>query len=173
MDFRNITSSKSTYRNRLLEIFWATSVKKKGTFLNQEKEANFRRLYFDDYFDSGSVYVVFEQKNILGYLLIIDDTKNLIIKNKQLENIYLEFTNEVNDFPASLHINTYPSSQGKGVGSMLINNAINEKKVLNKDYKIHLITHIDSSNVKFYEKLKFRIQKTDSERRVFLGLTYY
>ena len=103
----------------------------------------------------------------------IDDTKNLIIKNKQLENIYLEFTNEVNDFPASLHINTYPSSQGKGVGSMLINNAINEKKVLNKDYKIHLITHIDSSNVKFYEKLKFRIQKTDSERRVFLGLTYY
>ena len=170
MDFQNITSSKAQYRNRLVEIFWATSVKKKGTFLNQEKEANFRRLYFDDYFDNGSVYVVFEQGNIISYLLIIDDTKTLFTHNEQLENIYSEFTNEVKYFPASLHINTDPLSQGKGVGSILINNALDEKKVLNKDYKIHLITHIDSPNVKFYEKLKFQNQKTDSIGRLFLGL---
>ena len=92
MNFQNITSSKSQFRNRLVEIFWATSVKKKGTFINQEKEDNFRRLYFDDYFDNGSVYVVLEQKNILGYLLIVDETKSLFKNNDQLENLYLEFS---------------------------------------------------------------------------------
>ena len=135
MNFQNITSSKSQYRNRLVEIFWATSVKKKGTFINQEKEDNFRRLYFDDYFDNGSVYVVLEQKNILGYLLIVDETKRLFKNNDQLENLYLEFSSELNHFPASLHINTDPSFQGRGVGSILINNALLEKRSYIKTIK--------------------------------------
>ena len=167
MKFHNITTSKYQYKDRLIEIFWATSVKRKGTFTSQIKENNFRKLYFDDYFDNGSVYIILKNNDVLGYLLIVDDTKLSLIKNKELSGIYSEFLSELDEYPASLHININPSYQGMGVGSNLIESAIEEKKKSNKNYNIHLITHIDSSNTKFYEKLEFELIKVDHLGRAF------
>lgn len=173
MKFLNITKEKEKYRNQLIEIFWETSAKKRGTFSSIKRENNFFHLYFEDYFSYGFTYIAVIGSEVVGYLLVADDTNKLIKKNEELGETYKEFFNELKSHPASLHININPAFQGLGVGRFLIESVLKAKKLIYQPYKIHLITHIKSSNVLFYKKLRFKNLKTASCGRVLLGLTYF
>lgn len=148
-------------------IFWETSGKKKEEFSSSEALINFENAYLNSYLNDGDTFVAMENKKIIGYLLFHHQTESLL-KNPIVNSNYKFFSNELSEYPTSLHINVSALAQGKRVGGRLMEYSLNFLKPINK---IHLITHKDSRNVRFYERLDFRALKVDQRGLVFLAYT--
>jgi ribosomal protein S18 acetylase RimI-like enzyme len=143
-------------------FFLCTSVK---TFRDQEHKNNFFNKWCGGYIDKypSEFNLAISDNKVLGYLSgCLNSKKNLtelsIPGAPVFEDLY-------DSYPAHLHINCHPISQGKGVGRFLIESfceSITEKKLSG----IHLITSTDADNLGFYRKLKF----TEEYTREFKGM---
>jgi len=147
------------------KIFWLTSGKKKKEFSSDLEQKIFLDAYLNLYLDQGENYVAKLPDKIVGYITFHKSTKDLF-KNAIILNNYRNFNQEIIHYPVSLHINVSPEVQGMGVGQKLIEFSLKDLGLSNK---VHLITHIDSRNIRFYERVGFKEIKVDSRGLVFLA----
>ena len=165
ISFQKINSLSNSQKKEIENIFWETSSKKKGEFSSSEALINFENAYLNSYLNEGDIFVATENENIIGYLLFHHQTESLL-NNPIVKNNYKFFSDELLEYPTSLHINVSSLAQGKKVGGRLMEYSLNFLRPLNK---IHLITHKDSRNVRFYERLGFSALKVDQRGLLFLG----
>lgn len=144
----NNCSSQSLTEIR--EIFFACSSKKE--FTSQEEKELFFQEWTSYYFKKLSSHIVVakdEETNcITGYLT--GDPHTEIGHH----DYYELFKNDLKCYPAHLHINCHPKTQGKGIGRRLIESYVEKLKSKNIE-GVHIITTVDASNVAFYEKMGF------------------
>jgi len=149
--YNNLSSLEDKVIPSIKEIFFLSSSKKE--FRDQEhKEAFFNRwcggylTHYPDWF-----YLLMVEEEILGYLAGAIDSHEVVEK---LKVPGLEVFLDLYDlYPAHLHINFHPKSRGLGLGSLLVNNFINEIKNISPG--CHLITSPNERNVEFYRRLGF------------------
>ena len=167
ISFQKINSLFNSQKKEIENIFWETSGKKKEEFSSNEALYNFENAYLNSYLNDGDTFVAIENKKIISYLLFHHQTELLLV-NPIINNNYKFFSDELLEYPTSLHINVSSVAQGKRVGGRLMEHSLNFLKPINK---IHLITHKDSRNVRFYERLGFKALKVDQRGLVFLAYT--
>ena len=165
--FQKINTLSNSQKKEIENIFWETSSKSKQEFSSSEALYNFEDAYLNSYLNEGDIFVATENEKIIGYLLFHHQTKSLL-SNPIVKSNYKFFSVELLEYPTSLHINVSSLAQGKKVGGRLMEYSLNFLEPLNK---IHLITHKDSRNVHFYERLGFRALKVDQRGLLFFGLS--
>ena len=130
------------------EIFWLTSAR--TVFASEAERTQFRRQYLEDYLPLIAL-VAEKEGRVLGYVLATQDT--LAMEAHWPAHLAL-FRDQYESYPAHLHINCHPSSQGQGIGKALImalEEALRQKGVRG----VHLITAPSASNVAFYQRTGF------------------
>ena len=143
-------------------IFFLTSPRK--SFDSPEIKDAFFKKWVGHYMTQrlDFFYVAYDevQKKVLGYLTIEPDSKAVIDRFHNHIH-YKAFVDYYAEYPAHLHINCHPETQGKGIGSKLIERASQDLKNL-KISGLHLITAPTARNVSFYRKngFEFEIIKT-------------
>jgi ribosomal protein S18 acetylase RimI-like enzyme len=160
--------SKEVYK-QVDHIFFETSAK--VTFKDEIERLSFKYKYLDFYLDNYPQYcfAYLDSDKVLGYIIAATKT------HQQLQDFeyYQNFEKCLNDFPAHLHINCSPASQGKGVGSKLW--AHLKQKLESENIKgLHIITTPDARNIGFYTKNDFDYRydvKTDSYHLTLLGIS--
>lgn len=141
-------------QKELREIFFESSTKKE--FKDEaEKEAFFYKylgFYLEHY--PKLAWVALTDK-VLGYVVVSPQSKSEeLIK---LQPHLKVFDPECEKFPAHLHINCHSDSRGLGVGSRLINEAVEALK--NSNIRgLHIMTGLASQNRSFYRKLGFSFE---------------
>lgn len=146
-----IVPFEEKYLSEMREIFFESSTKK--DFKDEaEKEAFFQKylgFYLTHFPDLAYVAV---GDRVLGYVVCapISDGSELW----KIQPHMKEFQDQLNDFPAHLHINCHHESRGMGVGSKLILEIEKQLKAL-KITGLHIMTGPDSPNKAFYKKLGF------------------
>lgn len=122
---------------------WECSVTATHKFLHPEDVAEYKKLILDQYFDELDLYL-FEENNMTKGFLGISET-----------NVEMLFI--------------HPDSMGRGLGKLLMNFAINEKKVT--------LVEVNEQNhgaLKFYESLGFYVhgrREQDNEGKNYPILT--
>ncbi len=153
-----ITFEESQYKEKvsqqLEDIFFITSAVKK--FASRDKRRDFFytwALYYLQKYPKETYLAIDDENNLLGYLISSRDSS----KEKELfklQKYYYLFDDQFKKYPAHLHINCHPNSQGRGVGRELIKKFeldLIQAKILG----VHIITSKNSQNVFFYEKMGF------------------
>lgn len=144
------------------EIFWETSTKTQ--FQNQEEKDQFQKQYLDFYIDhSDFIGFVYEENGFVeGYIIglkVFDE------KLFSLHLIYKNFKDLIKEYPSELHINLTQATQGKGVGSKLVNEFENAL-VTNG---VFLLTSKHARNFHFYLKNHYECLKELDSGVVFMG----
>ena len=146
-------SEIAQYQNEIENIFWLTS--SKTEFNYPQDKVDFQKKYLNSYLSNDLVFVAVE-KDVLGYLLC------------RIENCHQKFLEE---YSSHLHINCHPDSQGKGVGTKLINTLkleLRERQVNG----VYLITLFGHQNVSFYLNNDFQIihpNQPEQSQTIYLG----
>jgi ribosomal protein S18 acetylase RimI-like enzyme len=138
----------------LKKIFWLNTSAQISSEMKAEFEIKYLTYYLSNYADFSLVAVDVED-NVLGYIIGAPDTLGDLFFLKNFS--YLQsFTHLMGQFPAHLHINLAQSSQGLGLGSILIQHFCDglANKVISG---VHLITNKDARNVSFYQKNNFKL----------------
>jgi GNAT superfamily N-acetyltransferase len=104
-----------------------------------------------------------EKDKVLGYVCGCPRTQGNVL---MLQNHLMSFLDELQRFPAHLHINCHRDSRGMGIGRMLVEAFC--KKLDSKG--VHIITTKDSENTKFYQALGFDYNKQEGSF-YFMGKT--
>ena len=159
-----VETFKTKYWDQLQNIFFQTS--SKNEFKTSQEKEQFYQNYLGHYVSNypQTIYLALEGEQVLGYLVICPDTAadlKLMASNPHLR----QFASYYNDYPAHLHINLHPTSQGMGVGSRLMQYGLSRARVKG----IHLITMENSRNVSFYLKNGFEILATFPDKTQILG----
>ena len=144
-------------RESIEEIFFLTTSKKE--FASQEEKAQFLYKYLGIYFNKYPelILVAAIDGQILGYILGMPNTLDQDYFG--LHPYLVHFEEQIREFPAHLHINLHPSAQGKGLGSLLLEEYIALLKA--KNIKgLHITTGSFERNVEFYKKNAFKPLKT-------------
>lgn len=147
MIFKKVNTLSKDQLKQVVEVYKLTST---------SKSEKVKEKYFDYYLDNfPELFIVaFENEKALGYVCGSNSTLNNLDFFKM--HSYLDlFKNELEYFPAHLHINVHPDAQGMGIGKKLIRffeNLLAAKGV-------HIITTPKSSNVKFYEAMGYKYAK--------------
>lgn len=132
-------------------IFFETSTKK--DFKDEEEKENFFYKYLGFYLEHFPhlAWVAWDQK-VLGYVVAapVSETEDLEKIQPHLKAFAAHFRN----YPAHLHINCHPESQGKGIGGQLVKKVVSELKSM-KVPGLHIMTGVDATNQSFYKKLGF------------------
>ena len=139
-------------KDKVLKIFLLTLDK---SIKDKVKIESLKYMYFDFYEKYPEYFLVaLDQEEILGYICCAPTS----IDQPELAELmshYKKFTEQYEEYPAHLHINCHPESQGMGVGTVLIN-ALCDKLQSDSISAVHLITGVNSRNVEFYKKNKFK-----------------
>jgi ribosomal protein S18 acetylase RimI-like enzyme len=129
----------------LLEIFTANATV-------EEISDEFRYKYLDYYLENGYCFVA-EDESVLGYICGLENINQHSVLFEKIPYLSL-FKEQYETYPTVLHINMSNLSQGKGLGSQLIEFA--SKKLKSSGCRnIHLITAEGAANVSFYQKNSF------------------
>lgn len=143
--------------DQIREIFFLTSPRK--TFASEVEREEFFKKWTEYYFcyRAEFIYVAVQgpelDPKVLGYLMVEPDSL-LALKAFGTHAHYLLFQDLYQEFPAHLHINCHPDSQGLGLGSLLIERGVEDLRQLNI-HGLHLITAPTARNVGFYRKNHF------------------
>ena len=143
--------SKSPSLSSLEEIFFLTSSIKE--FSSAEARAKFVYKYFGLYYEKFADFCWYAQvgEKSLGYCLgsPITDSSFFIYQP------HLEVFNDLYaEFPAHLHINLHPDSQGLGIGKLLIEKW-EEMARASGVGGMHIMTGVDARNKSFYLRQGF------------------
>jgi len=156
---------------QLNEIFFVTSGR--TSFESEHAKLKFRYFYLDyflEHYPDFCFCALDESRNVVGYIVASADT----LKDQSLFEYhqYLElFREHIHQFPAQLHINLLPVTQGRGIGGLLIQ-ALEHKLRQEQVPGVFLITGQNSRNVSFYNKHKYDqhwIQQFKSNYLIFMG----
>lgn len=133
---------------------------------------NWTSYYFDKYPEHFYfAYLKNKPNEILGYLSgCTDSFEALSFFNDRISS-YKIFSEFFLKYPAHLHINCDPKSQGLGIGAKLVEVFLQDLKL--KNIKgIHIVTSGESRNISFYKRLgfDFEIEKDFNGSRLrFMG----
>ena len=148
--------NKNTYEiEKIAKIFFNTSEVKQFKSSQDKKEFFYKYLghYIECY--ENLFYVAVEGTDILGYVCGCPDS----LSDSFFESTFRYYKETPNktleSFPAHLHINLSEKSQGKGVGSKLINELLAALRSLNIK-GVHIYTGFDHPSINFYKKNGFR-----------------
>lgn len=138
--------------SKLEEIFWKTVESPPS---DEKKRTEILNKYFENYFENNlPVFYATSGDEVLGYIL--GDLKTNESYYLKTFPYYENLKSEIQNYPAHLHINCDPSSQGRGVGSLLL--AHFENFCAQNDAQgIHLITSKEARNVSFYLKNSYQV----------------
>jgi GNAT superfamily N-acetyltransferase len=135
------------------DIFWLTSAK--TDFPNITEKANFFAHYCGNYLAHSLTFkIVCVVNNIVrGYLILSTDTlRDPFNQWPQVNPQVMAFWEQ---YPAHLHINVHPESQGMGLGQALMDTALTHLRV--KHIKgLHVLTAEGHRNNRFYERCGFK-----------------
>jgi ribosomal protein S18 acetylase RimI-like enzyme len=157
------------------EIFYLTSNQK--TFANNTAKDNFFYKWAKQYLEKYPKYFFtasIDSKDsgnskIVGYLACCNNTQpDLLSLNIQGNSCFEE---ELQAYPAHLHINCHPNYQGFGVGSLLIDKCCKELSA-SKVSGVYIITSLDAVNVRFYKSNSFARRVVGSigqQKLLFMG----
>lgn len=143
--------------DQIRDIFFLTSPRK--AFASEAEREEFFKKWTEYYFCHRAefIYVAVEgtelSPKVLGYLMIEPDS-TLALKAFGNQPHYVLFQDLYQAYPAHLHINCHPDSQGMGLGGLLINKGVEDLCQLNIE-GLHLITAPTARNVSFYRKNLF------------------
>lgn len=163
-----------TVFDQIRDIFFLTSPRK--SFASEAEREEFFKKWTDYYFCHRPefIYVAFTgtefEPKVLGYLMVEPDSL-LAMKAFATHAHYVLFEDLYLKYPAHLHINCHPDSQGLGVGSLLIEKGVEDLRHLNIP-GFHLITAPTARNVNFYRKNLFNdevIRTVNNSEYLFMG----
>lgn len=134
-------------------IFWETSAK--DSFKSQEEKEHFEYIYLGYYLKEfiDCFFVYKEDEVVLGYICcepFISSGSNVYKHLPYHEN----FRENFKEYPSELHINLSTKSQGKGIGSKLID-YLCAQLIEKKSSGVTAFTLFHAENVKFYKKNGF------------------
>ncbi len=159
------------FEKEIQEIFYLTSEKKE--FKNSSEKVKFYNTWCGYYIKNHpqNCLLYLENKKVVAYILCM--TNSNAMPERYFNNVpsFNLFKNLFKEYPAHLHMNTHPNSQGMGLGSKLINELCKKLESSNI-IGLHLITSPTSNNVKFYDKNGFSLQiekKYKSTSFLFMG----
>lgn len=160
------SDNRPQYEEGIREIFFKTSHRK--TFKTDNDKEVFYQTWTSYYFKDPNSKIIIkldENNKVKAYLMYTTDSLSACDHFESINPSYPLFKDLYTDYPAHLHINTHPDTQGLGYGSELINSMIASLSDING---VHLITHPTAQNVGFYKKNLF----TDSIERKLNGHVY-
>ncbi len=150
-----VNSAKNISKDNLEAIrkifFECSGIKKFNS--EDEKDLFFQRwcgLYLQKYPDT--CYYATKNNQLLGYILGCLDSEKFL--HEVTLGSLLIFKEYFKKYPAHLHINIDPKSQGLGIGSLLIKHLINKESC-----NFFIVTGAGQSNIEFYKKLSFKVAK--------------
>ena len=130
-------------------FFESSSIRSfKGEVEREQFFQNWCGQYLENY--PHCFFLAIERGTIAGYLCLFDS----LASHPSVPG-HAIFANFFKEFPAHFHINCHIDFRGKGVGSNLINKAIEYLKK-NQVRGVHIITSPGSRNVQFYKNNKFK-----------------
>lgn len=162
-----LTLNPSMNISSVEEIFFMTASIQ--SFSSDESRARFKYKYFGYYLEKYPELVLVAQKDerILGYCLGSPKTDEDFFTIQP----HLEVFNDLYiSYPAHLHINLHPDSQGLGIGQKLF--TAWEERVCKKVRGLHIMTGPDSRNVSFYRRLGMThedVRKYQGHEILFMG----
>ncbi len=145
--------------NSVRGIFFETSSKK--IFTDEAQKEAFFRCWTDYYLSknySGSLLIAQQNNKILGYLMGCFNSQTAQVYFNSRIASYNLFANLFSKYPAHLHINLTPLSQGKGVGTKLLQHFF-KTLIKNNINGVHIVTAPESKNINFYKKNGFNFTK--------------
>lgn len=162
----NISSLNQDQKKQVVDIFYLTSEVK--SFPTSEFKEKFIYNYLLYYFDHFPKYcfACLEDGQVLGYIVSAPESL-YAIENFSYYAYFLPFLGK---YPAHLHINCHPSSQGKGVGGKLwqkLKGELQEDQITG----LHIITALGAKNIDFYKKNDFNFTSAPMENLIFMGIT--
>jgi len=144
--------------SEMREIFFESSTKK--DFKDDQDKELFYEKYLGHYLTHYPelTYLAHDQR-VLGYIVAAPDSNEADLQILQPHlSVFKEYFNH---YPAHLHINCHHESRGLGIGSLLIEALEGKLKSLNI-VGVHIMTGTDALNRKFYQKLGFSFEATES-----------
>ncbi|MCP4912132.1 MAG: GNAT family N-acetyltransferase [Oligoflexia bacterium] len=167
----NEIKDKENILKEIKDIFFENSTVQSFK-TNETKEAFYQKWLgrYVDHFENNFLIAI-EENQVLGYLCYCLDTHSFIEKFGALGG-QGRFLENLNDFPAHLHMNSKVS--GRGIGKSLFHEF--EKRERAQVSGIHIITSPDLGNVKFYEKMDFSFKNSfelnPQTTLLFMGKSY-
>lgn len=163
-------SLKKKAIEEIQEIFFlSTSVK---SFTSDDHKKLFFEKWCGDYIVHfpETFYLFFdEDDSLLGYLSGCNDTlSSFSFMRVPAQTLFSE---QLESFPAHLHINFHPKARGMGLGSHLIEFYARELVMCNIP-GLHLVTSPDARNVSFYDRLGFDhhvVKEINGSKLLFMG----
>lgn len=147
-------SQQLKWKEEIKEIFFLSSSRKEF-YSPKEKEAFWHR-WTDFYFEStDQVWMALVDNDcVCGYLMGCLDSFSANSHIQKEIPSFSVFEDQFSQYPAHLHINLYPSTRGKGIGTLLTEHfiAICQSARLKG---VHIVTSPSQRNVSFYEKNQF------------------
>ena len=142
-----------TDTEQIRKIFFLTSSRK--NFTSAEDKEKFFNTWMSYYLSkcTDEFFVAENNNKIFAYLTGCSDSKRAIDYYGK-DTPYFLFSDLFSKFPAHLHINAHPSSQGTGIGSKLISHY--KKFLIDRGISgLHIITSPTARNTGFYTKNNF------------------
>jgi ribosomal protein S18 acetylase RimI-like enzyme len=149
------SSNPEQHLPRLREIFFECSDKKE--FASKDDRHKFQNKWLGHYLEQYQEHIflsVDQQNKLQGYLTGCPNSR--IDKTLMHEHPTMAvFEEHLENYPAHLHLNCHPESQGKGLGRQLIKQYINQLQRQGVS-GVHIITAKDALNIGFYKKTGFQ-----------------
>lgn len=155
---------------RVEEIFFLTAAVQQ--FSSEEARDKFKYKYLGYYLVHYPqlALVARYQNRVLGYCLGADQTTEAFYPHQP--HLAL-FSDLFVAFPAHLHINLHPESQGLGIGAKLI--GVWEKKLAPSVKGMHIMTDPQARNTRFYRRLGLDfevVRKYQNHDILFMGKNF-
>ena len=145
---------KNKVKSQIEEVFFLCS--SRTDFKNQKEKGEFLEKWTGYYWKSeiSNIYIALNKKdqNVLGYLMGCPNSCQALDFYSDKNKSYAVFEDLFTKFPAHLHINCHPVSQGMGVGQLLIQKFFHDLKFQNVQ-GVHIITSKEARNVSFYQRM--------------------
>ena len=147
------TSKADRSYQQVEDIFFLTSSKQ--DFSSPQARQDFAAKYLDFYlFGAGLAFGYFDEHTLLGYITACQNSHAATDQLSAHHAYYKLFDQAFDDYPAHLHINVHPKTQGKGIGRKLIHHL--EGYLQAEDIPgVHLITGQQASNRAFYQAMSY------------------
>ncbi|HLW57840.1 MAG TPA: GNAT family N-acetyltransferase [Bacteriovoracaceae bacterium] len=152
------------------EIFFITASVQ--TFVDETERERFKYKYLGFYLEKYPelVLVARDQEKILGYCLGSPETNESFYPWQPHLEIFADL---FSSYPAHLHINLHPASQGLGIGQKLIGHW--ENLVREGAKGMHIMTAPGARNVSFYRRLGLEteiVRKFKGHEILFMGKSF-
>lgn len=130
--------------------------------------------YYFKFFPEQILLALNTEQKLCAYLTGCDNSAKATSFYSSINPSYKVFSDQFEDYPCHLHINTHPRFIGKGIGSILIKYYINKLKKQSKK-GLHIVTSPSARNTGFYKKHGFNdhiIRQWNGQDLLFMGVKF-